>query len=121
MSPPIAGLAPRGEPGIVGVEPVSGARQGSGPGLRQRVENQRWRASAAAAGHARKLRTTTLAIANPVFEGGVSVQTTGAAVPGGAILRGMIELALFIAFLAVMLVVRIGIWWYRTTGGRGKY
>jgi hypothetical protein len=45
----------------------------------------------------------------------------GAAAPGRAILRGMIELTLFIVFLAVMLLVRIGIWWYRTTGGRGKY
>jgi len=33
----------------------------------------------------------------------------------------MIELALFIVFLAVMLLIRIVIWWYRTTGGRGKY
>jgi hypothetical protein len=77
-------------------------------------------ASATASGHARKRRTTTLAIANPVFEAGPGPDH-GAAAPGRAILRGMIELTLFIVFLAVMLLVRIGIWWYRTTGGRGKY
>jgi hypothetical protein len=33
----------------------------------------------------------------------------------------MVELAVFIVFLAAMLLLRIGIWWYRTTGGRGKY